>query len=137
MPLEPSEWDYRLILLDPPREALRSAIAERFAVMLKTGAVEEARALLELGLDLDLPAMRALGVRELRAFLDGEVTLREAEHRAVLATGQYIKRQATWFRHRPPVPDYATHRLYARFAEPAQFSERDWHGIQLFISNPG
>ncbi len=39
------------IRLDPPREALRAAIATRFAAMLRDGAVEEVRALLALDLD--------------------------------------------------------------------------------------
>ena len=96
----PAPWRFAVLLLDPPREALRAAIAARFAAMLEQGALEEVRALLALGLDPALPAMRAHGVPELAAHLRGEITLAEAERRAVLATGQYTRRQATWFRHR-------------------------------------
>jgi tRNA dimethylallyltransferase len=67
--------------------------------MLAAGAVEEVRALGALGLDPALPAMRAHGVPELLAHLAGTLTLEEASARAVLHTGQYTKRQATWFRH--------------------------------------
>ncbi len=66
----------------------------------RQGALAEVAALLALDLDPALPAMRAHGVPELAAHLRGELTLAEAERRAVLATGQYTKRQATWFRHR-------------------------------------
>lgn len=124
---------YRMILLDPPRAGLRGAIAGRFGAMLGLGAVEEVRALLALGLDPTLPAMRAHGVWELAAFLRGEVTLAEAERRAVLATGQYTKRQATWFRNRAPVRSEDTHMIHARFAGPEQFSESEWTVIESFI----
>ena len=114
-------WSVQGIVLDPPRAELRNAIAARFSAMLQDKAVAEVEALLALGLDADLPAMRAHGVPELAAYLRGEVTLAEAERRAVLATGQYTKRQATWFAHRAVVPgggnpaNAETHRLIARY----------------------
>lgn len=127
-------WRYRMVRLDPPREALRAAIGARFAGMLRDGAVEEVRALGALGLDPALPAMRAHGVPELLAHLAGRMTLAEATARAVLATGQYTKRQATWFRHRSPVPEEDTHVIHARFAGLEQFSERNWRDIERFIA---
>ena len=45
--------------------------------------------------------MRAHGVPELAAHLRGELTLEQATRRIELVTGQYTKRQATWFRHHP------------------------------------
>jgi tRNA dimethylallyltransferase len=113
---QPSDWDLRAILLDPPRAELRAAIAARFAAMLASGALEEVKALQAAGLDPALPAMRAHGVPELSAYLRGEITLEQAAHRAVLATGQYTKRQATWFRHRPIAASTSTHSFLARSA---------------------
>ena len=98
-PPRPAPWRFAAILLDPPREELRAAIAARFEAMLAGGAIEEVRALLALGLDPTLPAMRAHGVPELAAHLRGELTRQEATDRVGLVTGQYTKRQATWFRH--------------------------------------
>ncbi len=126
-------WAFRMILLDPPRPALRSAIAARFGAMLEGGALEEVRALLALGLDPAVPAMRAHGVAELTAYLSGAVTLGEAARLAELATGQYTKRQATWFRGRSPVVPTLTHMIHARFEAATQFSERDWRGLMLFV----
>jgi tRNA dimethylallyltransferase len=87
------------IVLDPPRDGLRAAIADRFAAMVKAGALEEVRALLGRKLAPGLPAMKALGVRELAAHVAGRAALAEAVSGAVVATGQYAKRQSTWFRH--------------------------------------
>jgi tRNA dimethylallyltransferase len=92
-------WRFAGVLLEPPREALRAAIARRLERMLGAGALEEVRGLLALGLDPRLPAMRAHGVPELAAHLRREITLDEAARRVRLATGQYAKRQGTWFRH--------------------------------------
>ncbi len=92
-------WRVKMILLDPPRNLLREAIATRFAAMLDQGAVEEVRAFLALGLDASLPLMRAHGVPELGAYINGAISLKDAQARAVLATHQYTKRQMTWFRH--------------------------------------
>ncbi|MEJ0049356.1 MAG: tRNA dimethylallyltransferase [Rhodospirillales bacterium] len=102
--LPPAPWRFRAIRLDPPRAELRAAIALRFAAMLRDGALGEVRALVSLGLDPALPAMRAHGVPELAAHLRGELTLAEAATRAEQVTAQYTKRQATWFRHHMLAP---------------------------------
>ena len=66
--------------------------------MLEGGALDEVRALVARGLDPDLPAMKAVGVREFAADLRGEATLDEALARAQQETRRYAKRQLTWQR---------------------------------------
>jgi tRNA dimethylallyltransferase len=132
----PAAWRFRAVLLDPPREALRQAIDGRFAAMLAAGALTEARGLLALGLDPALPAMRAHGVPELMARLRGEISIEEAARRARLVTGQYAKRQATWFRHHALADAEATHTIHARFEGLAQFSERQRGDLLNFIETP-
>jgi tRNA dimethylallyltransferase len=88
-----------MILLDPERKLLVERIEQRFDGMIKEGAAEEVEALLALRLDPALPAMKAIGVREIAAALDGRVGMEEAIERAKAATRQYAKRQGTWFRH--------------------------------------
>ncbi len=90
------------IVLMPPREALYAATDARFLRMLDEGAVEEVRSLLALGLDPMLPAMKAVGVRELARMLAGETTLAEAIAAAQQETRRYAKRQITWLRHQMP-----------------------------------
>ncbi len=130
---EAAAWRFSAILLDPPREALRAAIGGRFAAMLAAGALAEVRALLALELDPALPAMRAHGVPELAAHLRGEIALDEAARRAALATGQYTKRQATWFRHRRMADPARTQVIHARINDLEQFSESERAKIFRFI----
>ncbi|MCW3474809.1 tRNA (adenosine(37)-N6)-dimethylallyltransferase MiaA [Limobrevibacterium gyesilva] len=134
---QPAPWRFSAILLDPPRDALRAAIAGRFSAMLVDGALDEVRSLLALKLDPALPAMRAHGVPELAAHLRGEITLAEAARRAELATGQYTKRQATWFRHRRLADPARTHTIHARIAGLKQFSESQKADLFSFIQVVG
>ncbi len=136
-PAEPAPWRFAALLLDPPREDLRLAIAGRFAGMLAQGALAEVRALLMLGLDPALPAMRAHGVPELTAHLNGEISLAEAAGRAERATGQYTKRQATWFRHHSLAQSGCTHIIHARHAGLTQLSESEHAQLFAFIESLG
>ena len=130
-------WRFFAILLDPPRDALRAAIATRFDAMMRQGALDEVRHLLTLGLDPSLPAMRAYGVPELSAHLRGTLSLREAGRRAELVTGQYAKRQATWFRHHTLAPQARMNTINAQFTDLAQLSERNRDDLFTFIENEG
>jgi len=86
----------RLVL--PPREELYTRCDRRFLQMIERGVIEEVRALVARKLDPDLPAMKILGVREIAAFLRGEMTKDDAIAKARQATRNYAKRQMTWFR---------------------------------------
>lgn len=87
------------IVLDPPRAGLYAQCDRRFAWMLERGALDEVRALAALGLDPALPVMKALGVPELLAHLQGNLPLEAAAALARQSTRRYAKRQVTWFRH--------------------------------------
>ncbi len=90
---------FRRVLLAPPRPVSADAVERRFRVMIEAGAIDEVRKLLTRRLEPSLPAMKALGVPQIAAFLDGRATLEEAVRASVVATRQYAKRQRTWFRH--------------------------------------
>ena len=82
----------------PERGQLQHHANSRFDQMMEAGALDEADRLLRLGLDSDLPAMRALGVAPLIAHLRGENALDQAVASAKAETRQYIKRQMTWLK---------------------------------------
>jgi tRNA dimethylallyltransferase len=89
---------WRAAALEPPREALYARCDARLRTMLELGVLEEVRALLARGLDPELPAMKAVGVREFARHLSGELGLEEALALAQLQTRRYAKRQITWMR---------------------------------------
>ena len=134
---QPAPWRFSAILLDPPRPELRAAIATRLAAMLRAGAFEEVRAFLDLNLDPTLPAMRAHGVPELAAYLRGELTLEQTSRRIELVTGQYTKRQGTWFRHHILAAPPHAHTIHARITDVAQLSERNNPDFWEFIKTVG
>jgi tRNA dimethylallyltransferase len=78
------------------RKILHARAERRFDEMLEKGALEEVRRLGQL--DPSSPIMKAIGVPELYAHLDGAISLEDAAIRAKAATRQYIKRQETWWR---------------------------------------
>jgi tRNA dimethylallyltransferase len=90
-----------LILL-PPRPWLYERCDRRFETMVDSVAIEEVQGLLARNLDPSLPVMRAIGVREIAAFLAGELDREEMIARGSQATRNYAKRQYTWFAHQPP-----------------------------------
>ena len=111
-------------ILDPPRAALYARCDARLAAMAAGGALEEVTALLGRELCPALPAMKALGVRELCQHLQGRVSLNEAVAQAQLQTRRYAKRQSTWFRNQ--TPDWP--RIAA--AEPQAQWEALWARVQ-------
>lgn len=97
-PLLPPAQAHRLVLV-PDRAALAARIALRFDAMLAAGALEEVRANAPFWSPRAQWA-RAIGARELMAFLNGGMTREEARDAAVIATRQYAKAQRSWFRNR-------------------------------------
>ena len=92
----------RPLLLLPPRDWLYDRCDARFELMMDRGAVEEVKALLARNLPHDAPVMRAIGVPEISAYLNGTIHRQEAISRGQTATRQYAKRQFTWFRNQAP-----------------------------------
>lgn len=94
----PAHLKFVTALLLPPRNVLYARCDGRFGLMLKEGALEEARKFRETAPPAT-PLARALGYPELCLHLDGKITLAEAIRRARQSTRNYAKRQVTWFRH--------------------------------------
>jgi tRNA dimethylallyltransferase len=94
--LAPGDW--RGVALEPDRAALYARCDARLQAMVQGGAVEEVAALAARGLDPALPAMKAVGLREIAACLRGETDLAQAVSAAQQETRRYAKRQLTWLR---------------------------------------
>ena len=97
-PLIPPETAQRIVLM-MDRDRLAQRIAVRFDQMLHHGALDEVRAALP-GWVERAQWTRAIGAPELKAHLDGLMSLDEAREKAVISTRQYAKSQRIWFRNR-------------------------------------
>ncbi len=89
--------------VDIPREVLYDRINRRFESMVHSGALDEISALkaqfsAEEVEQLRFPILKSLGVPELMAYLDGELSLEDAIAKAQQLTRNYAKRQLTWAR---------------------------------------
>ncbi len=89
----------KLIIAPEDRAKLHDTIALRFRHMLAQGLIEEVAALFKRGdLDANTPAIRAVGYRQVWAYLQGEDDLDTMTEKAIAATRQLAKRQFTWLR---------------------------------------
>jgi tRNA dimethylallyltransferase len=90
-------YRFMVVGLSPAREELVGRIEKRVRQMFDSGLVDEVRRASER-FGPAPPAFKAIGYRETKAHLDGDLSLLEAERLTVRATVQYAKRQMTWFR---------------------------------------
>lgn len=86
-------------IMPTERSQLHDAIAKRFHLMLQQGFIDEVTTLYNRGdLHPDLPAIRAVGYRQLWDYLEGKLSYADMIERGIIATRQLAKRQITWLR---------------------------------------
>ncbi|WP_293825071.1 tRNA (adenosine(37)-N6)-dimethylallyltransferase MiaA [uncultured Brevundimonas sp.] len=98
--LAPGAWTGRVI--EPERETLYADCDRRVDRMMDQGVLIEVQALMRRRLDSTLPAMKAVGLRELAAHLSGDRDRDAAVAALKKVTRNYAKRQLTWFRNQTP-----------------------------------
>jgi tRNA dimethylallyltransferase len=123
VPAPLQDTDTAIIAFVPDRQTLYDSLDQRFHIMLTQGGFEEAENLFALDLPETLPAMKAVGVKQLLDFQRGRITYDIAITNAKRDTRRYAKRQLTWLRHQ----------LNANFVVEAQYSESMKAKIFTFI----
>ena len=93
-----ANFKYKIFLFIPPRDEIYSNVNNRFINMIKEGAIEEVKNLLNQGLDSSLPIMKAHGVPEISNYLQNKMTLDDCINIGQQVTRNYVKRQLTWWR---------------------------------------
>jgi tRNA dimethylallyltransferase len=92
----------RIALIPSDRELMRERIAQRFYQMLEQGFIDEVKHLYQRGdLQPGLPAIRAVGYRQVWQYLTDELDYDSMVEKAINATRQFAKRQLTWLRSEP------------------------------------
>ncbi len=98
---------FKIALIPESREWIRDLAKIRFNTMLEQGFIDEVKSLYARGdLSTDLPAIRAVGYRQVWDYLEGRLDKEEMIERAIIATRQLAKRQMTWMRSEPNITKY-------------------------------
>ncbi len=106
---EPFEFEPVFTVIETQREQLRMRIAKRIDEMLSSGWMQEVNKLLLSGVTLEMPAMNAIGYRELAAVISGDKSEKQAREEIIIRTRQYAKRQETWMkRYKKTANDHQT-----------------------------
>ena len=91
-------YDVLQVGLKLPRPELYARIDARIRTMFEAGLVEEVQRLMHAGYGWELPAMSAIGYKQVGSYLRGEISLGEAELQVRRATRRLVRQQANWFR---------------------------------------
>ena len=86
------------VYIDYPRQELIKRINLRTEEMIENGAIKEVENLLKLKVRKDKSINKAIGVIEIKDYLNNEKNLREIKEKIAIKTRQYAKRQSTWAR---------------------------------------
>ena len=88
--------DFYKIYIDFPRMELIERINHRSKEMIKNGAVKEVKNFIKLKVKKDKSVNKAIGINEIKQFLNNEKELGEIIENISIKTRQYAKRQSTW-----------------------------------------
>ena len=86
------------IYLDYPRVGLIEKINIRVKDMIKKGAISEVKRFIKLKVPKDKTASKAIGIEEIRSYLEKKIEIIEVIEKISIKTRQYAKRQSTWGR---------------------------------------
>ena len=86
------------IYIDYPRKDLIKRIEKRTEQMIKMGAINEVKRFIKLKIKKDNSVNKAIGINEIKEFLNQEKELRDIKEKISIKTRQYAKRQSTWAR---------------------------------------
>jgi len=90
--------DFFKIYIDYPREELIQKISKRAEQMIKIGAINEVKRFLKLKVRKDKSVNKAIGINEIREYLEKRKNIDEVIEKISIKTRQYAKRQSTWAR---------------------------------------
>ena len=86
------------IYIDFPRDILINKIKHRTQNMIEEGAILEAKRFLNMKISKKRTASKAIGLTEIKEFIDKKIEIDEVVERISIKTRQYAKRQVTWSR---------------------------------------
>ncbi len=121
----PPDYPILQLGLDCDVEVLGDRIRERTEKMVEIGLVEEVNFLSDK-YGVDLPLLNTLGYAEIKQYLAGDMSLKEAINVTVLHTRQLAKRQRTWFRAYPEIEWFD--------ANASDLLDKVWERVEEFMT---
>ena len=89
---------FKKLFVNIPRELLHKKIEKRVNKMFSEGVVEEVKKFYKMKVNEELSSNKIIGIKEIKYYLQGKITLIKAKELIKLKTRQYAKRQFTWAR---------------------------------------
>ena len=93
-----NDVNFKILNTDNDRSILYQRAEKRTEKMFNEGVIDEVNNLLEKNYDPDSSLMKAIGVREIRDYLENLIDLDTCKNRIKKSTRNYIKRQQTWIK---------------------------------------
>ena len=90
------DYDVKLFILNPDRDILYKNCNDRFLRIVREGGLDEVRALLPILNENNYSISNAIGVKELKDYLNGIQTFDQAIAIGQQRTRNFAKRQITW-----------------------------------------
>ena len=90
--------DFYKIYIDYPRTELIKRISNRTEDMVKNGLIREVKKFIKLKVPRYRTAAKAIGINEIRDYLNKKIEISEVIEKISIKTRQYAKRQSTWGR---------------------------------------
>ena len=89
---------FKKLFINTPRELLNKKIEKRVKKMFDDGAVDEVKQFYKMKVNKELSSNKIIGIKEIKDYLQGKITLVQAKELITQKTRQYAKRQLTWAR---------------------------------------
>ena len=93
------EDNFIKIKLNTDREKLYQNCDDRCDHMFQLGVIEEVQSLIDKNYDDKAPILNAIGVSEIKEYLQKKINIDEVKDLIKFRTHQYAKRQITWLKH--------------------------------------
>ena len=89
---------FKKLFINIPRELLHKKIDKRVEDMFEKDVIVEVKNFLKIKVNKELSSNKIIGIKEIKDYINGKITLIKTKELIKLKTRQYAKRQFTWAR---------------------------------------
>ena len=89
---------FKKLFINIPKDLLHKKIDERVEKMFEKDVIAEVRNFLKMKVNKELSSNKIIGIKEIKDYIEGKITLIKTKELIKMKTRQYAKRQFTWAR---------------------------------------